>query len=99
MANRCQRSFSEAAQEFLAEHGWSESEAARRIGLDRSFFHKALHSQDYKRLAPEHIAALSEAAGLPRDYFPEVREAAVLEAVRADPELRDRLFEELGLGA
>jgi hypothetical protein len=97
VAQRSQVPFAEAAAELLADLGWSESEAARRIGLDRSFFRKALRGSDYKRLAPEHIAALSEAAGLSREYFPEVREAAVVDAVRSDPGLRDRLFDELGL--
>jgi hypothetical protein len=34
---------------------------------------------------------------LPPGYFPEVREAAVVERLRADPELRDKLYQQLGI--
>jgi len=30
---------------------------------------------------------------LPEDYFPEYREAAVIEHLKADPKLRDELYE------
>jgi hypothetical protein len=32
------------------------------------------------------------ALGLPRDYFPEYREAFVIDRVRSDPRLRDELY-------
>ena len=35
------------------------------------------------------------ALGLPIDYFPEFREGFVIERVRHDPKLRDRLYGEL----
>ena len=47
MGQRSQIPFAEVGSEFLARCGWSESEASRKIGLDRSFFRKAMRGRDY----------------------------------------------------
>lgn len=77
--------------------GWTQKHVADEAGIDPSFFSKALREASYKKLNAEWIATISEMAGLPRNYYPEVREDAVLAAVRSDPVLRDRLFDELDL--
>jgi len=38
---------------------------------------------------------VADALELPHDYFPELREAAVIERLKTDPELRDKLYREL----
>jgi pilus assembly protein CpaF len=90
--------FSDAWSELFKEQGWTQRKVAEDLELDRSFLSKALRGANYKRLSADVIARLSELAGLPADYFPEVREHSVIEAVRSDPSLRDRLYDDLGLG-
>lgn len=94
---RSNTSFADSWRALLEKNGWSQKEVAIGAGVDPSFFSKALREKSYKRLSPDVVARISVWAGLPVDYFPEVREAAVLNAVRSDPDLRDRLFDELGL--
>jgi transcriptional regulator with XRE-family HTH domain len=94
---RAERPFGETWRDWFQREGWSQRQVARGAGIDSSFFSKALREEGRKRLNPAQIARISSWAGLPVDYFPEVREAAVLDAVRNDPTLRDRLFDELGL--
>ena len=42
-----------------------------------------------------HAERIARHLGLPPDYFPEVREAAVLEAVRQDARLREEIYRRL----
>lgn len=96
-AARSQIRFSDSWRELFKEKGWTQKHVAVTAGIDPSFFSKALRGEGYKKLNADWIAAISEMAGLPRDFYPEVREDAVVEAVRCDPALRDRLFAELDL--
>lgn len=96
--NRTDIPFADNWRELFRENGWTQRAVALELGLDPSFLSKALRGAAYKRLSADVISRVSELAGLPRDYYPEVREAAVIDAVRADAELRDRLFDELRLG-
>jgi transcriptional regulator with XRE-family HTH domain len=96
-ARRSSIRFSDSWRELFQEKGWTQKHVAVTAGIDPSFFSKALRGEGYKKLSADWIATISEMAGLPRDFYPEVREDAVVEAVRTDPDLRDRLFEELGL--
>jgi hypothetical protein len=41
---------------------------------------------------PRHAERIALHLGLPYDYFPEVREAAVIAAIRAKPRLRDAFY-------
>lgn len=41
---------------------------------------------------PHHAGRIAIHLGLPADYFPEVREAAVIAAVRSDANLRDAIY-------
>ena len=96
---RTDNSFGDSWRALFEENGWTQKGVAIEVGIDPSFFSKALRQKDYKRLNADWIAGISEMADLPRDYFPEVREAAVVDAIRSDPKLRDRLFDELDLGS
>jgi hypothetical protein len=40
----------------------------------------------------QHVRQISKQLGLRPDYFPEVREAAVTEAVRKNSKLRDEIY-------
>jgi hypothetical protein len=89
--------FSASWRELFEERDWTQKHVALTVGIDPSFFSKALREEGYKKLGADWIAEISEMAGLPRDYYPEVREDAVLGAIRSDPKLRDRLFDDLRL--
>jgi hypothetical protein len=41
---------------------------------------------------PQHAERIALHLGLAYDYFPEVREAAVISAIRADAKLRDAIY-------
>jgi hypothetical protein len=41
---------------------------------------------------PRHVERIALHLGLPYDYFPEVREAAVIAAIRSKPRLRDKIY-------
>lgn len=94
---RTQEPFDSAWPQLFQEQSWTQRQVANELGLDPSFLSKALRGASYKRLSPDVIAQISQLADLPADYFPEVREHAVIEAIRADDELRDQLYDELKL--
>jgi hypothetical protein len=50
---------------------------------------------DYKSPGPDLARKVALALDLPEDYFPEFREAFVLERVRCDPRLREQLYKRL----
>ncbi len=63
--------------------------------MDPSHLSRVLRRANYKTPSKDLTSRVAKALGLPRDYFPEYRQALVLERVRADGRLRDRLYEEL----
>jgi transcriptional regulator with XRE-family HTH domain len=68
---------------------------ARKIGVTDSHLSRAVRNVDYKRASPDLMKRISHALGLPPDYFEEVREAFVIDAIRADPSLRNELYARL----
>ncbi|MBA3364792.1 MAG: hypothetical protein H0U03_03265 [Actinobacteria bacterium] len=64
---------------------------AREVGgLDHAYLSRMISG-----IAPvnvDHVHRISKHLGLADDYFPEVREAEVVEAIRGDPELRDEVY-------
>jgi transcriptional regulator with XRE-family HTH domain len=93
---RAQRSFSEVLPELLREVGKSRRAVLIEAGIDPSLFSKALRGADGKRINEDMIRRLSAPLGVDPEFFAEIREAAVVARVRADPELRDRVFDEVG---
>jgi len=87
--------FTEEFPRLLGDRGLSLRAAARLAGVGPGHLSRALRGADGKTPGPQLIERLAVALGLPEDYFPEVREARVLSAVRADAALRDRLYFEL----
>jgi transcriptional regulator with XRE-family HTH domain len=89
---RSQRLFSEEVPRLLAERGMSQQALADLVGVSQSHLSRVLRQVDYKTPSRELLRKVALAFELPEDYFPEYREMVVLEAIRADPELRDRLY-------
>jgi transcriptional regulator with XRE-family HTH domain len=92
---RAQRSFSEELPALLAERGLSQRKLAQLIDLNPSHLSRVLRGADRTRPSIDLIQRVADALGVPRAYFAEVREAAVIEKLRSDPELRDRLYDRL----
>ena len=68
---------------------------AATIGISDSHLSRVLRRADYKTPSPDLTRRVALALGLPPDYFPEFREAYVMDQVRSDPELRNNLYARL----
>ncbi len=68
---------------------------AKKAGVNHSHLSRAKRGKDYKSLSGELVARLGRALELPPGYFPEEREALVVECIREDAELRDQLYRRL----
>ena len=80
---------------LLAERQLSLRSLAARLGLDHGFLSRAVRGADGKVLTLELVRRIAAELSMPPDYFVEVREALVIEKVRSDGELRDRLYGDL----
>jgi transcriptional regulator with XRE-family HTH domain len=89
------RSFADELPLLLDQRQISLRSLAARLGLDHSFLSRAARGADGKVLTPELMRRIAAELSLPADYFAEVREALLIEKIRADGELRDRLYAEL----
>jgi transcriptional regulator with XRE-family HTH domain len=69
-------------------------ELAREVG---GFDHGYLSRMLSRKLPVNvrHAERVAHYLGLPADYFPEVREAAVLKAIREDARLREQIYERI----
>jgi transcriptional regulator with XRE-family HTH domain len=91
------RPFAEELPLLLDERQISLRALATRLGLDHSFLSRAVRGADGKVLTLELVRRIAAELSIPPDYFAEVREALVIEKVRSDGELRDRLYADLNL--
>jgi transcriptional regulator with XRE-family HTH domain len=87
--------FSRSVRDLLEERDWTQRDLARAAGVDPAYISRALRRGRREPVSPELAARVALALGLPDDYFPECRERQVIEAVRSDPALRDRLHRRL----
>jgi transcriptional regulator with XRE-family HTH domain len=73
----------------------SRRELARRVGVSPSYLSFVLQppkSRTARVPSRKLIGKTSRALGLPADYFREEREARVVEKMRADPKLLERIY-------
>jgi len=89
------RAFAEEVPRLLAERGLSQRKLAQMIDLNPSHLSRVLRGADRTHPSTDLIRRIAEALDLPPEYFPELREAAVLERIKSDPELRDQLYKQL----
>lgn len=87
---RTQEKITDALPRVLEERGMSARELARRVGVDQSYLSLVVGG----RRAPSRklMAAVSTELGLPLDYFREAREAIVLERIKTDSRMLDRVY-------
>lgn len=88
-----QQRVGEALPALLEEAGMSSRALARAIGIDQAHISRVMNG--HLPASAEFAARVSEEFGLPIDYFADYREASVVEAVREDPALRDRVYRRL----
>jgi transcriptional regulator with XRE-family HTH domain len=71
----------------------------RLVGVSDSYLSRVLRRADYKTPSPELTQRVARAFGLPPDYFPEFREAFVIEHIRSDAQLRNTLYSRVARAA
>jgi transcriptional regulator with XRE-family HTH domain len=92
---RTQAPFVEELPRVLRARGMSIRGLAREVGVSDSHLSKILRGTYYKTVSPDLASRVALALGLEEDHFPETREGYVVAAVRGDPTLRDRLYDQL----
>jgi transcriptional regulator with XRE-family HTH domain len=94
---RSDMTFSEALTKVLAERGMSQRALAELVGVQQSHLSRLARGVDSrKRPSVELAQKIAAVLGLPPDFFREVREAAVIERLRADARLLNRVYRSLG---
>jgi transcriptional regulator with XRE-family HTH domain len=83
--------FAEELPRLLKERRITLRALAREVG---GFDHAYLSRMLAGKAAPnaEHLVRISTYLSLRPDYFPEVRTARLIQAIREDPKLRDELY-------
>ena len=91
------RPFTEEVPRLLKERRMSIRALAATIGISDSHLSRVLRRADYKTPSPDLTTRVAVALGLPADYFREYREAYVVELIKTDPKLLNRLYSRLNV--
>lgn len=87
------RPLAESLEALLGERRMSLRELARRAETSPSHLSRIMRGVDGKRASGALASRVATALDLPADHFAEARLAAILEGLRADPKLRDEVYE------
>lgn len=87
--------FVEVVPRLLEERGMSLRALARAAEVNAGHLSRVLRQRDYKSPSAELTERVALAFELPRDYFPEFREAVVIRRIRSDARLRDEVYRTL----
>ena len=68
---------------------------AAQADVSPSYLSRVLRGVEYKTAGPELVRKVAEALGLPHDDFLEFREGFVIDRVKTDQSLRERLYDRL----
>lgn len=90
-------SFLKELPRLLEERAMSAHALAKKAGVNHSHLSRANRGKDYKSLSGALVARLGHALELPTGYFPEEREAVVIEEIRKNATLRDELYRGLNV--
>jgi len=88
--------FATEVRRLLDEQGMSTRALAARAGVSQPYLSRLLRGVK-KSPGLEVARAVARALSKPDDYFPEVREALLVDKIKKTPRLRDRLYDELVL--
>ena len=89
------RPFEEELPALLAQRGLSQRKLAQILDLNPSHLSRVLRGADRTRPSADLIRRITKVLDLPAGYFQELREAVVIERLRTDPELRDKLYKQI----
>jgi transcriptional regulator with XRE-family HTH domain len=85
------RPFPKELPDLLHKRGLTLRALARDVGgLDHAYLSRMIHGG--LPVNVQHVRRIARHLGLPEDYFPEVREAEVFDAIRRRPRLRDEVY-------
>lgn len=87
--------FTVEVPKLLAERGLTVSDLARAVGVSQPYLSRVINGKDYKTPANDLPRRVAIALDLPENYFSESRERWLTERIKADPKLRQRLYERL----
>jgi transcriptional regulator with XRE-family HTH domain len=87
--------FHEAVGDLMYERGWSQRDLSAAVGVDPAHISRLLKRGSRLRATPELLARVARAFDLQPEFFAEYREWCVLEALRRNPTLRERLYTRL----
>ena len=80
---------------LLRDKGLTLRGLARMVGVDHGHLSRMLRHERGKTAGPDLARRIAQALDLPEDFFPEYREAAVIDRLRQDADLRDELYDRL----
>jgi transcriptional regulator with XRE-family HTH domain len=80
---------------LLREKGLTLRGLARVAGVNHSHLSRMIRHDRGQRPSADLAERIAEALDLPRGFFPESREAVVVEEVRRNGDLRDELYDRL----
>lgn len=92
---RTQEPFISEVPRLLKERRLSMRALARRADVSDAHLSRVLRQVHYKTPSSELARRVALAFDLPEDYFPEFREAFVVQRVKQDEQLRERLYKRL----
>lgn len=87
--------FVEEVPRLLRQRGLSIRALAREVGVTDAHLSRVLRRVSYKTPSGDLARRVALALDLPGDYFPEFREWLVVERIKSDAKLRDRLYRQL----
>jgi transcriptional regulator with XRE-family HTH domain len=93
VATRTNKPFVDEVPRLLAESGLSLRQLAAAAGTSAPHLSRVLRGADYKTPSGTLAEAVAKVFGLPPDYFPEARMAALVETLAGNAKLRDELFD------
>lgn len=92
-SQRSERPFVMELPALIKERGLSIRAVARSAEVDPGHLSRVLREARGKTVSPELAGRVAVALGLPEDYFPEWREAVIVDRIREDPKLRDQIYD------
>lgn len=92
-SERSDRPFVKELPVLIKERDMSIRAVARAAEVDPAHLSRVLRGARGKTVSPELAGRVATALGLPEDYFPEWREALIVDRIREDPKLRDQIYD------
>jgi transcriptional regulator with XRE-family HTH domain len=90
-AQRTEKSYRDELPALLAERGISYRKFAQAIGVTQSYLSRTLNAE--RAPSTRILEAAAVELGFSKDYFPEYREHAAIEALKRDGALRDSIYD------